>query len=125
MGRVKRPKFYEYFEPFNTPPRTSRVCSHAGCEELAPFIDGHYVVSNKRVRVWVCAKHKVGSPNTVLPMPANIKYAEEQEALYLADVQHSLRFVVTQSRSIKTLAASGHGEPIRGDRVAAWRWGEI
>ena len=121
--KVKRPKFYDFF---TMTPTTTRVCSVEGCNEQAPNIDGYYLVEGRRVRVWVCDTHRVGNPNRQLPVPASIQYALDEEAAYRETMENFYRLedrLDGGSQSIKTLAPSGHGEPIAGDRVAAWRWG--
>lgn len=103
----------------------TRTCPHEGCDKPADKINGHYFVGPRRVRVWVCSDHKVGSSIKTLPTPPDIQAALDAEEAHLNKMNRWLRVDVTSDRgvSVKTLAPAGHGNPIRGDRVKAWRWG--
>ena len=103
--------------------QTARVCSESGCDKPGRNVGGHYNVESRRVRVWVCDNHFVGNPNREVPVPASIQFALKREEAFLAQTRERMRYVPVTGRSIKTLAPSGHGEPIPGDRVAQWRWG--
>lgn len=118
--RVARPKFYDHFTPIPQP--SAHECH---CGENAVFIDGYYLVGQRRVRVWVCAEHKLGFPTKVLPVPAHIQAALDAEEEYLEKMRRTTRYNADSedSESVKFLAPTGHGEPIPYDRVAAWRWG--
>jgi len=120
--RIKRPKFYEFFE---ITPSTTRVCPHEGCDRPAESVQGYYLVGTRRVRQWVCIKHWNRNPQLVLPTPPSILAAEKAEQEYREEMSKKYRTNVDPERgvSVKVLASSGHGLPIPGDRVKAWRWG--
>ena len=110
-------------QPVTDPRPTDRVCAEPGCEEPGSHVGGKYVFENRHVRRWVCADHKPEGL-VVLPLPADLAYALEQEAIEVAKAEYKSRFRYTErTQSIKTLAPSGHGEPIPRDRVKSWRWG--
>lgn len=106
---------------------SERKCSEAGCEALAENVKGYYLVGARRVRVWVCATHyvmTVENPLQLLPTPRSIQIAleEEQAERRIAEYRHRVKVVDRDARSVKALASSGHGEPVRHSRVESWRW---
>lgn len=121
---IKRPKFYDFFA---VETETTRICSQENCDNPARFVGGHYAVNGRRVRVWVCKDHKVANPLQELPVPqdilaglaAEVEHADKMNLYYRQhgnlDADHGV--------SVKAFAATGHGNPIPGDRVKAWRWG--
>lgn len=120
--KYKRPKFMKYR---TVKLESSHTCAHDGCGQVAGYIQGAYFVGTKRVRVWVCLSHWEGKVTLVLPTPTDIQRAIDAEAAYYAEQNEKYRRNAAPERgeSIKTLAASGHGTPIPGDRVKSWRWG--
>lgn len=104
-----------------------RKCDHTGCDQPGTRVKGHYMVGPRTVRVWVCSIHYmlVSNPLQVLPTPASILTAlrVEREEYDRAAERQRREVIDLDGRSVKTLVSSGHGEPIRGDRVKAWRWG--
>lgn len=118
--KVTRPKFYDHF---GTQPVTDRVCPREGCENPAVHIDGFYLVDSRRVRVWVCVEHKVGSPNIQLPVPFDVQAALDADAAYYEENRRKDKFRVEGSVSVKAFGQGGHGDPIPHDRVKNWRWG--
>lgn len=118
--QIKRPKFYDHF---TVKPVTTRECSHADCSRPAPFIDGFYLVDTRRVRVWVCAAHRVGSPNLQLPVPFDVQAALDADAAYYAEQRERYKYITERDESVRTFGRGGHGDPIPNDRVKSWRWG--
>lgn len=106
---------------------TLRKCDHSNCGQPGTRVKGHYMVGPRTVRVWVCSIHymMVVNPLQVLPTPASIVAAlrAEQDEYNRAAERQRREEIDLDGRSVKTLASSGHGNPIKGDRVAAWRWG--
>ena len=119
---IKRPKFYEHFE---VAPSTTRTCSVDDCNAAADKVQGYYIFENRRVRQWVCRSHQTGSPQLVLPTPPDLLAALAAEEEHFANMAKRYKQNVAPERgsSIKTLAPSGHGKSIPGDRVLQWRWG--
>lgn len=105
--------------------KTSRVCSRENCGREALYVTGYYLVGTRRVRQWTCLKHWSHNPQLVLPTPAWVVAAQRAEDEHLRERERWHRHHAPPSRgvSVKMIASSGHGEPIPGDRVAAWRWG--
>ncbi len=104
---------------------TTHVCM---CGEPASNVDGFYTFNNRRVRVWSCDKHYSGNPLRELGLPTDLVAALQAEAEHLAERERYYRFHRAEdgsehARSVKYMAPSGHGDPIPGDRIAAWRWG--
>lgn len=117
--KVVRPPHYDHFTA--TPAPSSHECH---CGQPATFIDGYYLVNTRRVRVWVCAEHKLGFPTKQLPVPASIQVALDAEKAHLEKMRKHYTFGVEpeKSESVKFLAPTGHGEPLFHDRVVSWRW---
>jgi hypothetical protein len=119
--KITRPKFYDFFEV--KPSASSHTCH---CGEPATWIDGYYLVNTRRVRVWVCEQHRVGTPTTLLPTPEDILAGlrADQEYYDKMEVQHRWHpeWDADYGVSVKAMAPSGHGKAIHGDRVASWRW---
>lgn len=103
----------------------TRPCPVDGCENTAPYGVGYYLVGTRRVRVWACEDHRTGNPLTKLDPPAWVVEMERAEAEHLERMRKRYTQNVDPDKgvSVKTLAPAGHGDPIRGDRVAQWRWG--
>lgn len=119
--KIKRPKFMQHI---TDTPTTTRVCPEDGCGRPATLVTGHYLVEARRVRVWSCREHWSGNPQLVVPTPPSIAAAIRAEEEYRVEVMKKYRYVGPEyGVSVKVLASSGHGEPIPGDRVKAWRWG--
>ena len=101
------------------------------CTSPGTVVSGYYIVGpGRRVRQWMCAWHAQvhGFTNTLpaqVEPPAHIRAAEQAEREYHEAFarRDKYREVNDDSRSVKTLAPSGHGEPVYGDRALAFRWG--
>lgn len=121
---IKRPKFYDFFAVST---ETTRVCSVEECDKPGEFIGGHYSVKGRRVRVWVCKEHKVKNPLQEIPVPQWILDGIEAENEHIDKMGQYYRshgnLDADHGVSVKAFAATGHGNPIPGDRVKAWRWG--
>jgi hypothetical protein len=120
--KIKRPKFYSSVREL-TP--TNRTCSENGCTGAGDYVTGYYLVERRRVRVWTCLEHWSGNPLLVLPTPPSILAGLRAEEEHRENMAKRYRSNAEPERgvSIKTLAPSGHGKYIGGDRVANWRWG--
>jgi hypothetical protein len=119
--RIRRPRFYDYF---GIDPTTTRECSEDGCKKPAPHVNGYYLVETRRVRVWVCREHYVGSPNNLLPTPQSILEAIEADRQHYANMEKRYKVNVDPERgvSVKVMAPTGHGARVNFDRVSSWRW---
>lgn len=125
MGNITK-KNPRMITRYATPKLTSsHTCSHEGCGEVAGYISGAYFVGSRRVRVWVCLAHWSGNVTLVLPTPPDLAAMMEAERIHYEEVNEQYRRNAEPERgeSIKTLAPSGHGPSLPGDRVKSWRWG--
>ena len=102
------------------------TCKSPGTQVVSYYIVGH----GRRVRQWMCEWHAIiHGKNGVLPTqiepPAHIQAAEQAEREFHEEFarRDKYREVNEDARSVKTLAPSGHGEPIMNDRALAFRWG--
>jgi hypothetical protein len=120
---IKRPKFYDYFTLHT---ETTRVCHEDGCEKPASVVGGHYYFKGRRVRVWVCPEHQV-DPLQDVGIPKDLQAALDMEAAYYEEAREKDRLnggAGGRTVSVKTFGAGGWGDPVPGDRVKQWRWGE-
>ena len=104
-----------------------RKCSVEGCTDRGIGVIGRYMVGPRQVRVWACLAHYAGveNPLQILPTPAGIVAALEAEEREREEAARRIRVEVVDldRRSVHAYAPTGHGRALRGDRVAAWRWG--
>lgn len=111
-------------QPVTEPRPTTRVCAEQDCDEPGTHVGGKYIFENRHVRRWVCQAHVPEGVPPILPLPADLVYALEMEAIEQTKHEYKSRFRYTEkSQSVKTLAPSGHGDPLPYDRVKSWRWG--
>lgn len=126
VSPARRFRMMDHIQPLvsGTHP-TRRACAEDGCDNPALHVNGHYLVGERRVRVWVCKQHYLGNPNKVLPTPPNILEGMRLEQVAITKQERKYRWLDVQPErgvSIKTLASTGHGKVIHGDRVASFRW---
>lgn len=120
VGNTDPMKYTEYSRNIG---KTGRVCSGEGCRVSAPFVNGYYLVGRRRVRVWVCARHRDGYATKLLPTPKHIQAALDAEQEHYAKMRRIDKATPrVPSESIQAMASSGHGPSLPFDRVAAWRW---
>ncbi len=91
------------------------------CGREATHVNGYYLVGPRRVRVWACLLHaeKIG----LMPTPADVLAGMKANDDFHAEMERLYRTTLAKPQYQAHFAGTGHGEPIPGDRVAAWRWG--